>query len=151
MRGQFISIVVLLASSCCGCGSHNSTDIVPPTLADMPKLHGPVSFDLEDGELRQHEAPDTFQMPSREQRESLIPGDSAKLMFRFSDWTNSLIERMWVIVKAHDDEGYIGTLNNTPYCTDHIQPGMEVRFLPKHVVSVRAPEMQSLIEVKESN
>jgi hypothetical protein len=57
---------------------------------------------LDSGEAYHADAPSTFWIPARDRRESLQPGDFAKLIFRIS--VDNLeepvtVERMWVIVR----------------------------------------------------
>jgi uncharacterized protein YegJ (DUF2314 family) len=59
-------------------------------------------------------------------------------MFCFSDGNESTVERMWVIVREKTKEGYVGVLDNAPYCTEQIQSGVEVSFQPRHVIAIRA-------------
>lgn len=98
-------------------------------------------WELESGEERAHEAPDTFRIPSRETREHLQPGQIAKLIFRIavvdSDGHRSeRVERMWVEVRGRVGGLYRGELDNDPECTDEIKAGMEVFFGPHHVIHV---------------
>jgi|GEM_PF-3085063 hypothetical protein len=36
--------------------------------------------------------------------------------------------------------GYVGVLDNDPYCTDQIQAGLELEFTPKHVINIYADD-----------
>src|SRR5690554_8194534 len=83
-----------------------------------------VSFELESGEQLHAEAPDTFWIPSLKSRESLSPGDIVKLVFRIEVDGEVDVERMWVIVQKVVAGGYVGILDNDPYCTDQIQAGL---------------------------
>lgn len=47
---------------------------------------------------------------------------------------------MWVIVKERTEVGYVGTLDNDPYCTDQLRAGTEVHFEPRHVISIWTDE-----------
>jgi hypothetical protein len=69
---------------------------------------------LDDGEAYHAEAPDTFWIPGRESRESLEPGDLAKLIFRFNvdDAEETVaVERMWVLVRERVPGGYLGCVS----------------------------------------
>lgn len=96
---------------------------------------------LEDGEALNRAYPDTFEIPHAQIRENLRPGDLAKLVFRLSvdnQATPEAVERMWVIVTATMEGGYLGVLDNEP---DSITKngdfwlGAEVPFEPRHVIS----------------
>ena len=98
-------------------------------------------YELDDGEAIHAASPDTFHLPTIDERTSLKPGDLVKLIFRIhvvSDDGESCceVERMWVIVQGRQDAYYLGTLDNDPYCTDGIKAGMNVVFLPKHVIDI---------------
>jgi hypothetical protein len=74
-------------------------------------------WELVSAEDRNAGHPETFQIPSREKRESLAPGDGAKLLFDIETREHGRIvdrgvDRMWVIVKARTEHGYIGVLGN---------------------------------------
>jgi hypothetical protein len=67
------------------------------------------------------ESPETFHIPSGNDRGSLGRGDFAKLIFRFSDGNREFVERMWVRVESVGSECYVGLLDNDPYNTDQIR------------------------------
>jgi len=102
----------------------------------FPKLNGPVTFTLDTGVALHEESPDTFLLPPASKRGSLKHGDLAKLVFRITDGEKVCVERMWVIVQRAMSGGYIGTLDNDPYCTQEIQAGLEVEFTPDHVIGI---------------
>ena len=102
----------------------------------IPKLEGPVTFVLESGVELHEQSPDTFLLPPSETRASLQPGDLAKLVFRITDGEKVCVERMWVIVPSVTPDGYIGTLDNDPYCTQEIQSGLLVEFSADHVIGI---------------
>ena len=97
---------------------------------------------LDDGEARHAAAPDTFWLPERQRRESLQPGDLAKLIFRISvdDAHESVaVERMWVIVRERTSDGYLGVLDNEPDAiaeNDKFWLGTEFPFSAKHVIDI---------------
>ena len=98
-------------------------------------------WELECGEERHAEAPQTFWIPDAADRESLKPDQLVKLMFRIAlsaaDGTErEETERMWVQVRGRVGELYRGELDNDPYCTDGIRAGMEVFFQPRHVIAI---------------
>jgi hypothetical protein len=111
---------------------------------------GPVDFMLANGEDLHRAHPRSFFIPSREVRESLRPGDLAKLRFEISDAHADLpgAERMWVEVTGHDSGGYVGTLVNQPTAITTITYGSTVRFGPEHIISIRGDEDWPLLDKK---
>jgi hypothetical protein len=115
-------------------------------LACVPSPGGPgtggvqvapeVSYSLEDGEQYHREAPETFEIPPEAARRNLQPRQIVKLMFNISAGGESQVERMWVIVESRDERGYVGSLDNQPFTTDKLRPGMKVRFEPRHVINI---------------
>ena len=97
-----------------------------------------VSYVLEDGEERNRQYPDTFEIPSKEERQNLKAGQIVKLMFRITADGETQTERMWVVVKGKEKGGYLGILDNDPECTQKMKSGVEVRFEPRHVISIYA-------------
>lgn len=98
-------------------------------------------YELEDGEAMHAAAPDTFFLPSLEERTSLKQGDLVKLVFRIHVEADDgelgcEVERMWVIVQGRQQSHYLGTLDNDPYCTEEMKVGMKLAFLPKHVIQI---------------
>ena len=108
-----------------------------------------VSYILEDGEERHREFPDTFWIPSLEVRESLQKDQLVKLMFAITADGETQTERMWVIVREKTGDGYIGILDNDPYCTDKMKHGLEVRFQPRHVIHIYEVEVPDEDDQKE--
>ena len=94
-----------------------------------------VSYSLDNGEEIHREAPKTFRL-SREERETLKPGDLVKLIFRIEFGEEAHVERMWLRVTEAKPELYVGVLDNDPYCTDEIQSGMRVEFNAEHVIQI---------------
>ncbi len=96
---------------------------------------------LECGETRHAEAPETFWIPPQGARSSLEPDQIVKLMFRIahddeSGQPTESVERMWVVVAAHEGDRYRGVLDNDPFCTEAIRAGLEVDFEPRHVIQI---------------
>lgn len=99
------------------------------------------SWMIDDGELAHAESPDTFWIPPLSERQSLRPGDFAKIRFYIrtideSGDTSDFGERMWVKVLNVEDGWYHGELDNQPHCTDAIEPGLKVCFQPRHVIDI---------------
>ncbi len=96
-----------------------------------------IDFHLADAEARHREAPRAFFIPARSERESLTPGELAKLLFEIVDPGDDMPggERMWVEVMAVEDGRYVGALTNQPHAITTIQLGDAIRFGPEHVIS----------------
>lgn len=97
----------------------------------------PVDFKLGNGEDLNREAPRTFFIPPRAERETLQSGDLAKLLFEVVEPEEGMptAERMWVQVLERHDDGYVGTLGNQPTVITTIQAGGRVRFGAEHVIA----------------
>lgn len=95
-----------------------------------------VSFELDNGEAMHAAAPATFYLPPLEARTCLVPGDTVKLVFRIEHDGEVDVERMWVIVQSQGPLGYVGALDNQPYCTDELELGTLVQFGPEHVIQI---------------
>ncbi|HEX4896540.1 MAG TPA: DUF2314 domain-containing protein [Solimonas sp.] len=100
---------------------------------------------LDDGEARHNDAPDAFEIPNREERENLKPGQLVKLMFRIAlegedGKTAEEVERMWVLVSGRVGQTYRGVLDNDPRCTKGIRAGLEVVFEPRHVIQIESED-----------
>ncbi len=104
---------------------------------------------LVSGEERHHASPSTFELPSLAERQSLKPGQGAKLIFLIEgeeeDGTVSTsTERMWVIVTRREADGYMGVLENQPASLPddtefYLCRGAEVPFLPEHIIAIADP------------
>ncbi|MGK6356588.1 hypothetical protein ACMGDH_15350 [Sphingomonas sp. DT-207] len=105
---------------------------------------------LDDGEAYHAEAPDTFWIPERHRRESLGPGDLAKLIFRISiDNADERVsvERMWVLVRERTPDGYLGVLDNEPDAiaeNDELWLGTELPFSAKHVINIEQRDAHTI-------
>ena len=97
---------------------------------------------LDDAEEIHQEAPTTFYIPELTVRQSLQPGDYAKLIFRIAVAGEEpvSVERMWVIVRARTPDGYVGMLDNEPDAVaenDRFWVGTEFAFEYRHVIAVQ--------------
>ena len=122
-----------------------------PHLAHIAKLHGDITFTLEDAEALNRKYPDTFWIPPKERREHLVKDDLVKLVFNLTDGEQTQGERMWVIVKSGDSSGYSGTLDNDPYSTNKIKAGLEISFEPRHVIEIFKDEIPNSEETPTAN
>ena len=97
---------------------------------------------IDDGEVAHAESPDTYWIPPFSDRQSVRAGDLAKIRFyiRVADDKGDEVdhgERMWVQVAERVGSWYRGVLENQPYCTDDIAPGLEVWFEPRHIIDIQ--------------
>jgi uncharacterized protein YegJ (DUF2314 family) len=86
-------------------------------------------------------------------RESLSPGDGAKLLFDIETREGGRIvdrgvDRMWVIVKAKTGEGFIGVLDNSPGAAENLRLHERdlVAFGPEHVADIGRPPRDYIVE-----
>jgi hypothetical protein len=105
-------------------------------------------------EARQDAHPDTFQIPSREARETLTQGDGVKLLFdietREGDRvTDRGVDRLWVIVKRRTGLNYLGVLDSDPGSAEglNLHVGDVITFGPEHVAEIDRP-LREYIEKK---
>jgi hypothetical protein len=77
--------------------------------------------------------PDTFWIPSSEEKELLSPGVYVKLVFEMRDGFG---ERMWVQVTAVGRRHAVGRLCNVPYGIPRLHPSALIRFRPEHVIGI---------------
>jgi hypothetical protein len=110
---------------------------------------------LEDGEAYHAAAPETFWLPERQRRESLQPGDVAKLIFRISvdnpDQEFVAVERMWVLVRERIVGGYLGILDNEPNAiaeNDEFWLGTELPFSAKHVINIDEKDAKTVARAR---
>jgi len=92
---------------------------------------------IQDSERVAAEFP-TFEIPPREERESLDCGDFAKLVFRSepAPYEKPAAERMWVkVIERLADGNYRGKLDNTPVELKMTR-GEDVVFGPEHIIQL---------------
>lgn len=107
-----------------------------------------VDFSLGNAEERNAEAPRSFFIPSRTEREGLRPGEIAQLMFVLAEPADGepSAERMWVQVRERQGARYVGALDSQPAVITTVGPGDLVEFGPEHVI--RLLEDWPLLEKK---
>ena len=89
--------------------------------------------------------PETFEIPSEEQKLGIEPGAVVKLMFEMRDgWC----ERMWVNVSSVGKRHLTGTLVNCPIGIPRLAPGDAVKFKPDHVIDIDWSEWPSFEETR---
>ncbi len=96
-----------------------------------------AEYVLANAEDRNREAPNSFLIPTREQRENFVPGDLVKLIFEVvgSGDREVSAERMWVQIIEAKAGSYVGTLDNHPQVITTIHPGCRILFGPEHVTA----------------
>lgn len=108
------------------------TDLPNPSIV-------PADWGLLDAESQNAAFPDTFPIPSAEERAALRTGDMVKLVFVLDpppeEGPNA--ERMWVEVRsAQPDGSYDGWLTNTPVVITSLTASSLVAFDPCHVAGI---------------
>lgn len=94
----------------------------------------PVAWPLIDAEARHALTPKTFGLIPRAERETLDPGDRAKIGFEGQG--GSVGERFWVTVVRRRSGSYLGRVEaklGGPWAADYPE-GSLVAFEPKHVL-----------------
>ncbi len=102
-----------------------------------------MNYELESGLVLHQEAPETFWIPSQEEKKQLRVNDIVKLVFREIE-----IERMWVIItKVEDVEGKLtfeGTLDNQPYYLQSIKYQDKVIFNEDHIIDYQIDDAHKI-------
>ncbi len=81
--------------------------------------------------------PETFELPTLEQRRKLEPNDQAKVIFVGPTGSS---ERIWLsIVAVKEGPVYEGFVANEPVAADLPEYGKDITFLPVHVVDIVRP------------
>lgn len=89
-------------------------------------------FTLIDGEARHAAFPETFFIPSMEERKKLEPGQYVKLGFQEGENT----ERAWVQVKTIGIHRLFGVVDNDLLLMTTVKDGDELSFELKHVIGI---------------
>jgi hypothetical protein len=87
------------------------------------------------------EYPDTFLIPSEEERDAVVPGMDVKLAFKMRDGWG---ERMWVTVTVLKGRKLIGTLDNIPAAIPRLLQGDKVKFKREHIIVQDRPGVSAL-------
>lgn len=88
---------------------------------------------LGDGVDRHERHPDTFEIPSDDDKAAIEPGMIVKLMFEMRDGWG---ERMWVRVKRLKGKRLVGELVNDPVGIPRLLYGDEITFTRDHVIDI---------------
>lgn len=98
-------------------------------------------FELENGVETNKLYSETFHIPSEKEKSELEKGNIVKLTFHIQTQDDKgevkiNPERMWVIIFERDGEWFEGILDNQPFCTDQINPGMQVIFKLENIINI---------------
>lgn len=98
----------------------------------------PLDFYLKNAEKLHEAHPDTFEIPEREERDSLRVGDIAKLVFVLTspEEGDPGAERMWVKVTNRQGANYVGELDNDPCALLGAEAGNFIEFGPEHIIDI---------------
>ena len=114
----------------------------------MPELPGcegvrrwrTVTLTLDNAEESARRMPDSFDLPSRERRESLCVGDVVKLMVVVKQERKSSISAAArATVSAVGESAYEAVLNETLLTYKRVKQGDTVTFLAQHVFAIETP------------
>ena len=89
-------------------------------------------YTLIDGIDRNQKNPNTFQIPSKQDKSNLKVGDHVKLGFEDVEGT----ERMWVKINHISGDHFVGFLDNDPSFLKSIRHKDLVEFNSKHILSI---------------
>lgn len=92
-----------------------------------------MTYTLVNGLLAHAEHPDTFEIPSQQDKAAIQVDDYVKLIFQQG---GAMPERMWVLVTEMDGDKLKGMLSNHPINIESLEHGDEVLFGTEHIVSV---------------
>ena len=97
------------------------------------------TYTLSDGVKLHAENPDTFAIPSDEDKAAITRGSFVKLIFSPTEKSDDTMpERMWVEVTHLDNGGerITGTLANNPLSLESPQYGDEIHFTPDNIIAI---------------
>ena len=92
-----------------------------------------MSYKLINGIERHNESPETFEIPSAGEIQSLHEGSLVKLGF---EEDGSGAERMWVEVKSIQDNVLEGVLDNDPTLIQSIKAGDSLSFRNENILAI---------------
>jgi uncharacterized protein YegJ (DUF2314 family) len=98
---------------------------------------GKTPWVLDDASELAARYPYTFYKPSPQAIARLKAGDLVKLIFSFQQEDAPVrAERMWVIIKAIDGDGFSGALDNDPLHIQGLVAGDRIEFDSRHIIDV---------------
>lgn len=92
-------------------------------------------LNLENCVDRHGEHPDTFEIPDEQDRNSLNPGDYAKVIVLVTGNDDCKGERVWIEIKEKRNNTYIGVIANRPMRFKGTL-GDEIEFGPENICNV---------------
>ena len=108
---------------------------------------------LVSAEERHQLDPENFLIPEYHERESLVRGDAAKLLFDIvakegDEVLDRGVDRMWVIVISRVGDKYRGVLDSDPGISPGLalRPGTEILFDARNVCDIDRPPDAYLLE-----
>ena len=108
-------------------------------------------YSIDDGEAMHRSAPETFWIPSAQERAALQPGEYVRLGFRLEVESLSIGERMWVQVTQREGDSYIGRLANAPERIIMLRFRDLVRFKARNVLKIAAADFASSEVLSDAN
>lgn len=88
---------------------------------------------LSDGVKMNNRHPETFQIPTMEEKSSVKIGDHVKISFITRSGEG---ERMWVQVTKISQRGLVGKIDNEPLLIPGLRYGKIVRFRHEHIIDI---------------
>lgn len=96
-----------------------------------------AQYFLENALKLHEEYTDTFEIPSKEEIDSLKINDLVKLIFtEENDNPEIMPERMWVKITEINEDNFKGILDNDPYYLKSIKCGDEVVFKSENIIDI---------------
>lgn len=87
---------------------------------------------LTDGEQMNRDYPDTFEIPTEEDKAAIEPGDTVKAVFSLTDWG----EKMWLEVVKVKERHLVCRLTSHPLAIPRLSCGDSVKVKRKEVVDI---------------
>jgi hypothetical protein len=98
-----------------------------------------MAYALVSGIDRHQRSPNSFLIPSPDEKSAVKPGDYVKLIFSQGD--ESLpAERMWVKVTSREGDSLRGTLASEPYAVTQLAFNALIEFETDHIIAVLSEE-----------
>jgi hypothetical protein len=102
-----------------------------------------LRWKLRSGIKQNHLHPQTFWIPSEEDKAAVEPGSVVKLMFEQSDGWG---ERMWVIVEKVGRRRMVGSLVNRPQGFPRLDFGRRIKFRREHIIDIDLDPHTQMVE-----
>ncbi|HMG44894.1 MAG TPA: DUF2314 domain-containing protein [Acidimicrobiales bacterium] len=92
--------------------------------------------------------PDSFSIPSEEEKDYVLAGDWVKICFTVG-WPDEWGERMWVKVEKVGRQKMVGTLANQPIGFPRLDYGDTITFRREHIIDIDFVGDEDVTEVHE--